>query len=198
MPSPRIIRNEDISHLQRAPGVTVSGFITKETGATEISSGITTFDPGCSNTTHYHNAEESVIVIEGEGILMINGQEKPCRCQRRRLHHPRYPPPANQHRGSTLPHSLVLCHSRGNEDAGGGVGVVHLVGAQTRCPSEGKPRPARHRAVRVSPPWPLVLRDGPSATLVAADARGDLVGRIRSSSQPPVPSARRRRSAFPP
>ena len=75
MPSPRIIRNEDISHLQRAPGVTVSGFITKETGATEISSGITTFDPGCSNTTHYHNAEESVIVIEGEGILMINGEE---------------------------------------------------------------------------------------------------------------------------
>ena len=75
MPSPRIIRNEDVSHLQRAPGVTVSGFITKDIGATEISSGITAFDPGCSNTTHYHNAEESVIVIEGEGILMINGEE---------------------------------------------------------------------------------------------------------------------------
>ena len=75
MPEPRVIRGEEIEHLQRAPGVTVSGHITKEFGATEISSGITSFDPGCSNTTHYHNAEESVIVIEGEGILLINGEE---------------------------------------------------------------------------------------------------------------------------
>ena len=75
MPEPRVIRGEEIEHLQRAPGVTVSGHITKEFGATEISSGITSFDPGCSNTTHYHNAEESVIVIEGAGILLINGEE---------------------------------------------------------------------------------------------------------------------------
>ena len=34
-------------------------------GATEISSGITTFQEGSSNTTHYHNAEESVIVRRG-------------------------------------------------------------------------------------------------------------------------------------
>ena len=75
MPSPRIIRGSEVERLQRAPGVTVAGFVTKDVGATEISSGITSFDPGCSNTTHYHNAEESVIVIEGEGILMINGEE---------------------------------------------------------------------------------------------------------------------------
>ncbi len=75
MPSPRIIRNEDIEQLERAPGVTVASFVNKEVGATEISSGITSFGPGYSNTTHYHNAEESVIVIEGEGILIINGEE---------------------------------------------------------------------------------------------------------------------------
>ena len=75
MPSPRIIKNDEVSHLERAPGVTVSAYVTKEAGATEISSGITAFGPGYSNTTHYHNAEESVIVIEGEGILIINGEE---------------------------------------------------------------------------------------------------------------------------
>ncbi len=75
MPEPRVIRGEEVQYLQRAPGVTVSGYITKEVGATEISSGITSFDAGCSNTTHYHNAEESVIVIEGAGVLMINGAE---------------------------------------------------------------------------------------------------------------------------
>ena len=48
-------------------------------GATEISNGIITFQAGTSNTTHYHNAEESVIVIEGEGILMINGEENHVR-----------------------------------------------------------------------------------------------------------------------
>ena len=73
MPEPRVIRGEEVSHLQRAEGVTVASFINKEFGATEISSGITSFDAGCSNTTHYHNAEESVIVIEGAGTLMING-----------------------------------------------------------------------------------------------------------------------------
>ena len=65
--------------MRPAPGVTVSGHINKEFGATESSSGITSFYAGCSNITHYHNAEESVIVIEGEGILMINGEENRVR-----------------------------------------------------------------------------------------------------------------------
>ena len=75
MSEPRIIRREEVEILQRAPGVSVASSVTKENGATDISSGITTFQEGTSNTTHYHNAEESVIVIEGQGILIINGEE---------------------------------------------------------------------------------------------------------------------------
>ena len=81
MPEPRVIKREEVSpdlSGERAPGVTVASSVTKEVGATPRcigASGITTFEAGASNTTHYHNAEESVIVIEGEGILMINGQE---------------------------------------------------------------------------------------------------------------------------
>ena len=70
-----LIRQESVKHLERAPGVTVSGMVGEESGATQISSGITAFEPGCSNTTHYHNAEESVIVIEGEGTMIIGGEE---------------------------------------------------------------------------------------------------------------------------
>jgi quercetin dioxygenase-like cupin family protein len=70
-----VIFHDSIDHAERAPGVTVSGMVGADTGATQISSGITAFAPGCSNTTHYHNAEESVIVIEGQGILVINGEE---------------------------------------------------------------------------------------------------------------------------
>jgi len=79
MSEPRVIRREEVDSVQRAPGVSVAGSVNKEVGATEISSGITTFQAGTANTTHYHNAEESVIVIEGEGILMINGQENQVR-----------------------------------------------------------------------------------------------------------------------
>jgi len=75
MPDPGVIRREEVESLQRAPGVSIASSVTKENGATEISSGITTFQDGASNTTHFHNAEESVIVIEGQGILVINGQE---------------------------------------------------------------------------------------------------------------------------
>ena len=75
MASPKLIRHDSIKHLERAPGVTVSSMVGEETGATQISSGITTFAPGSSNTTHYHNAEESVIVIEGEGVMVIGGEE---------------------------------------------------------------------------------------------------------------------------
>ena len=55
MPEPRVIRGEEIEHLRRAPGVTVSRHINKEFGATESSSGITSFYASCSNITHYHN-----------------------------------------------------------------------------------------------------------------------------------------------
>ena len=79
MSDPRVIRREEVDSVQRAPGVSVASSVTKEVGATEISSGITTFQAGTSSTTHYHNAEESVIVIEGEGILMINGEENHVR-----------------------------------------------------------------------------------------------------------------------
>ena len=79
MPEPRVIKREEIGSIQRAPGVSVASSVNKEVGATEISSGITTFQAGTSNSTHYHNAEESIIVIEGEGILMINGEENHVR-----------------------------------------------------------------------------------------------------------------------
>ena len=75
MASPKLIRQDSIKHLERAPGVTVSAMVGEESGATQISSGITSFAPGCSNTTHFHNAEESVIVIEGEGVMVIGGEE---------------------------------------------------------------------------------------------------------------------------
>ena len=79
MPEPRVIKREEVEGLRRAPGVSVAGSVTKENGATEISSAITTFQAGTSNSAHFHNAEEAVIVIESSGTLMINGEQHDVR-----------------------------------------------------------------------------------------------------------------------
>ena len=39
MSEPRVIRKEEVETVQRAPGVSVASSVTKEVGATEISSG---------------------------------------------------------------------------------------------------------------------------------------------------------------
>lgn len=41
--------------------------------------GITTFPPGASIRLHSHNTVEQVTVIEGEGVAVINGVERPAR-----------------------------------------------------------------------------------------------------------------------
>ena len=75
MSTPRVIWHDSVIPAEVAPGIMVSRIVTQETGATQLSSGITTFAPGTSNGTHFHNAEESVTVIAGEGILVLQGQE---------------------------------------------------------------------------------------------------------------------------
>ena len=119
MPEPRVIRSHEVEQLQRAEGVTVASHINKGFGATEISSGITSFDPGRSNTTHYHNAEESVIIIEGEGILLINGEENQVGVGDAAFITPGTHPPPDQHRQRTVPHRLVLRHGGCVPHAGG-------------------------------------------------------------------------------
>ena len=79
MPEPRVTRREEVERLQRAPGVSVASSVAKENSTTEISSGITTSRTGTSNSTQFHKAEESVIVIEGSGTLMINGEQHDVR-----------------------------------------------------------------------------------------------------------------------
>ena len=122
MPEPRVIRANEVDTLQRAEGVTVASHINKEFGATEISSGITSFEAGRSNTTHYHNAEESVIVIEGRGHPDDQRRGAPGSRGRRRLHHPRHTPPPHQHRRRPVPHRVVVCDGGRDADAGGGLG----------------------------------------------------------------------------
>lgn len=40
--------------------------------------GITSFPPGTSIPMHSHNTVEQVTVLEGEGVAVLNGQERPA------------------------------------------------------------------------------------------------------------------------
>ena len=75
MGQPKLIRFDHAEHVERRPGVFLTSLVDGECGATQISSGIAAFSVGSSAPTHYHDAEESVIVIEGEGLVMIEGEE---------------------------------------------------------------------------------------------------------------------------
>ena len=75
MGQPKLIRFNDVEHVERRPGVILTSLVDGTTGSTQISSGIAAFSVGSSAPTHYHDAEESVIVIEGEGLVMIAGEE---------------------------------------------------------------------------------------------------------------------------
>jgi len=71
----KLVRFDSVEHQNKRPGVLLTSLVDGETGATKISSGVAEFAVGASAPTHYHNAEESVIVIEGEGLMFINGEE---------------------------------------------------------------------------------------------------------------------------
>ena len=75
MPKAKLVAFDSVAHEERRPGVVLTSLVDGSTGATQISSGVAEFAVGASAPTHYHDAEESVIVIEGEGLMVINGEE---------------------------------------------------------------------------------------------------------------------------
>jgi quercetin dioxygenase-like cupin family protein len=75
MPKAKFVPFDSVEHQQKRPGVLLTILVDRDTGATQISSGVAEFEVGASAPTHYHDAEESVIVIKGEGLMVINGEE---------------------------------------------------------------------------------------------------------------------------
>ncbi|MEC8858163.1 MAG: cupin domain-containing protein [Chloroflexota bacterium] len=75
MPKAKFVPFDSVEHQSNRPGVVLTSLVDGDTGATLISSGVAEFKVGASAPTHYHDAEESVIAIEGEGLMVINGEE---------------------------------------------------------------------------------------------------------------------------
>ena len=59
----KLIHFDSVEHEERRPGVILTSLVDQRSGSTQISSGIAEFAVGASAPTHYHNAEETVIVF---------------------------------------------------------------------------------------------------------------------------------------
>lgn len=72
---PQIFRPDEMPFIERGNGARTTPLVTTAVGATSFLNGITTFEPGAAIAHHTHNCIESVMIIEGEAIVDIDGVE---------------------------------------------------------------------------------------------------------------------------
>ena len=68
-----VFRHSDIRTTKRSPGVSVAHLVSVAAGANEMLNGVTDIGPNSSVPFHLHNCEESVLVVEGQGCLDVDG-----------------------------------------------------------------------------------------------------------------------------
>jgi quercetin dioxygenase-like cupin family protein len=73
--SAAILRPNEIPRSDRGGGAFTTPLVSQRIGATSFINGITEFGPGAAVDFHSHNCEESVVLLEGEAIFEMAGQE---------------------------------------------------------------------------------------------------------------------------
>jgi quercetin dioxygenase-like cupin family protein len=68
-----ILRPAEIKAHERGGGARTIPLVTSGTGSQSLLNGITEFGPGASIPLHTHNCEESVMVLEGQAVVEIDG-----------------------------------------------------------------------------------------------------------------------------
>ena len=61
--------------FERGNGARTTTLVTKSLGSQTFISGYTEFDPGAKIPFHSHNCEESVVLVEGDAMMDIDGNE---------------------------------------------------------------------------------------------------------------------------
>lgn len=61
----------------RGGGASTTPLVSPAIGSSSFITGYTTFAPGVEIPFHHHNCQESVVLMEGEALLDIDGQEFP-------------------------------------------------------------------------------------------------------------------------
>jgi len=74
MAEARVLRFETLQTVDRGNGVQTTPLVSKETGASGLTTGLTRFPPGGAIPLHLHNCPEQVTVLEGEALVEIAGE----------------------------------------------------------------------------------------------------------------------------
>ncbi|MBV6305491.1 cupin domain-containing protein [Candidimonas humi] len=70
-----VLRPSDLPRHDRGGGASTTPLVGPSCGASAFINGITSFGPGTEIPFHSHNCEESVMLLEGDAMLDIEGQE---------------------------------------------------------------------------------------------------------------------------
>lgn len=76
-----LLQPDTIKKHERGGGASTTPLVSKGVGATAFITGYTEFAGGAEIPFHSHNCEESVVLIEGNAIFDIDGQEIPVKTQ---------------------------------------------------------------------------------------------------------------------
>jgi quercetin dioxygenase-like cupin family protein len=72
---PQIFHPDQMKTYERGGGARTTPLASASKGATAFINGITEFGPGAAIPFHYHNCEESVMLLQGDAMFDINGEE---------------------------------------------------------------------------------------------------------------------------
>jgi len=68
-----ILRSDQLPVNDRGNGARTIPLVTRKWGSASMINGITAFEPGAKIGVHFHNCEESVMILEGEAVAEIDG-----------------------------------------------------------------------------------------------------------------------------
>lgn len=69
-----LLRPSELPVNDRGGGVRTIPLVTRKCGSTSLINGITAFYPRAKIGVHFHNCEESVLILEGEAVAEIDGE----------------------------------------------------------------------------------------------------------------------------
>jgi len=72
-----LLRPSDLKCHDRGGGARTTPLVLPSLGASTFITGITEFDPGVAIPFHSHNCEESVVLLEGDAVMDIDGEVHP-------------------------------------------------------------------------------------------------------------------------
>ncbi len=74
-PKSAVLRPAELPMVARGGGARTIPLVTPRSGSRQMLNGMTIFEPGAAIGEHFHNCEESVTVLEGDAVAVLDGVE---------------------------------------------------------------------------------------------------------------------------